>query len=51
MPSLASELDPEKFEDLDLVLLTILSRGESKQILPDCQYLRTLARALNPQFD
>lgn len=47
----ASEADPQKFESLDLVLLTILSPAESKQALPDCRNLRTLSRVLYPQFD
>lgn len=47
----ASELNPERFEHLELVLETILSPDELKQALPNCQYLRTLSRVLYPQFD
>ena len=47
----ASELDPERFEHLELVLETILGPAELKQALSNCQYLRTLSQVLYPQFD
>lgn len=47
----ASELDPERFENLELVLATILEPAELKQAIPSCQELRTLSQVLYPQFD
>jgi hypothetical protein len=50
--SVASELEPERFELLEVLLEAVLYPPESREtIRENCSYLRTVSRVLEPHFD